>query len=662
MNLTENYRLTALKHVKKIPTGLDAFLLGMYGKLKGRRTVLWKILRMARKIDCIGIPFREYTDAHLQSEIHKVSDLFKRKVDDETLQNAFALVCEVVFRKMGFRPYVEQIAGALALYRGYIAELSTGEGKTVTAVICATVRGWSGRPCHVITANDYLANRDAETMRPIYNFCGVSVGCVTGAMKPPERKEGYAADVTYSTAKEVLADFLRDNIALGTYRNFSKRVLSGITENVEKVMSRTVQRGIYTAIVDEADNVLIDEAVTPLIISREKDNEAFNSICKLAYGLALQLEKGKDYALDEKNRMVRFLVDMDDRLEELQNKGITDKVPGEGESQKNVFCKAAFLKDLVRQALIALNFFINGRQYVVEEGKVIIVDESTGRKMPMRSWNGGLHQMIEIKEGVEITGLKETEARMSFQRFFRLYKNFSGMTGTAKEAAREFWTIYGAPVLCIPNHRKNIRKVSVLKSYSTKEAKRNAIVREIVRLHKQGRPILVGTKDIDDSEIIGEKIAQMGLECRIINAVRSEEEAAVIAAAGKYAAITVATNMAGRGTDIKIEDRVRELGGLHVIATECNPSARIDRQLFGRSARQGDPGSASHYASFEDDVLKRNLPPTLMPLFKHLGALSALVVKFAQFVAGRKAYQNRLAVQRMDTWLEDSLGFSSGEI
>ncbi|WP_294957122.1 hypothetical protein [uncultured Fibrobacter sp.] len=652
MNLTDNYRLTSLKHVKKIPTGLDAFLLGLYGKFKGRRTVLWKILRFARAVDRLCSDYKGLSDSELKARIRDVGDAFRRKVDDATLKCAFAMVREAAARKMGFYPYIEQIAGAYALYEGYIAEMSTGEGKTITAALCATVRGWSGRPCHVITANDYLASRDAEIMKPIYSFCGVTVGCVTGEMKPPERKEGYSADVTYSTAKEVLADFLRDNIALGTNRDFSKRMLAGVTENMERIMQQTVQRGLFTAIVDEADNVLIDEAVTPLIISREKDNEDFNAICKLAFDLSRKLEEGRDYRVEEKERSVRFLVDMDERLEEVQQ---TD---GGG----NGFCKAAFLKDLVRQALVARHLFNNGRQYVVEEGKVVIVDESTGRKMPMRSWNGGLHQMIEIKEGLEITGLKETEARMSFQRFFRLYRNFSGMTGTGKEASREFWTIYGAPVVCIPNHRKCRRKVGRLKSYSTKAAKREAIVREVVRVHKQGRPILIGTKDIDESEILGAKIAELGYSCRIINAVRSEEEAAIIAEAGKFEAITVATNMAGRGTDIKIAEKVRKIGGLHVVATECNPSSRIDRQLFGRAARQGDPGSASRYASFEDELLRRNLPLALLPLLRHLGFFSALVVKWAQFIAGRKAYRSRLSVQRTDTWLEESLGFSSGDI
>ena len=652
MNLTDNYRLTSLKRVKKIPTGLDAFLLGLYGKFKGRRTVLWKILRFARAVDRLSPEYKELSDSDLKTQIRNLSDSFRRRVDDSTLKQAFAMVREATARKMGFYPYVEQIAGAYALYKGYIAEMSTGEGKTITAALCATIRGWSGRPCHVITANDYLAHRDAEIMKPIYNFCGVTVGCVIGEMKPPERKEGYSADVTYSTAKEVLADFLRDNIALGANRDFSKRVLAGLTENMEKIMQQTVQRGLYTAIVDEADNVLIDEAVTPLIISREKDNEEFNAICKLAFALSQKLQEGHDYRVDEKDRTVGFLVDMDERLKEVQQ---TD---GGG----NGFCKAAFLKDLVRQALVAKHLFKSGRQYLVEEGKVVIVDESTGRKMPMRSWNGGLHQMIEIKESLEITGLKETEARMSFQRFFRLYRNFSGMTGTAKEASREFWTIYGAPVVCIPNHRKCRRKVGRLKSYSTKDAKREAIVREVVRVHKQGRPILIGTKDIDESEILGAKIAEQGLSCRIINAVRSEEEAAIIAEAGKFEAITVATNMAGRGTDIKIAEKVAKIGGLHVVATECNPSSRIDRQLFGRAARQGDPGSASRYACFEDELLRRNLPYTLLPLLRHLGFFSSLVVKWAQFIAGRKAYRSRLSVQRTDTWLEESLGFSSGDI
>lgn len=652
MNLTDNYRLTSLKRVKKIPTGIDAFLLGLYGRFKGRRTVLWKILRFARAVDRLSPEYKELSDSDLKTQIRNLSVSFRRRVDDSTLKQAFAMVREATARKMGFYPYVEQIAGAYALYRGYIAEMSTGEGKTITAALCATIRGWSGRPCHVITANDYLASRDAEIMKPIYSFCGVTVGCVTGEMKPPERKEGYSADVTYSTAKEVLADFLRDNIALGTNRNFLKRVLAGITENMERVMQQTVQRGIYTAIVDEADNVLIDEAVTPLIISREKDNEEFNAICKLAFALSQKLEEGRDYRVDEKERTVGFLVDMDERLDEVQ----------QSDGAGNGFCKAAFLKDLVRQALVSRHLFKNGRQYVVEDGKVVIVDESTGRKMPMRSWNGGLHQMIEIKEGLEITGLKETEARMSFQRFFRLYRNFSGMTGTAKEASREFWTIYGAPVVCIPNHRKCRRKVGHLKSYSTKAAKREAIVREVVRIHKEGRPILIGTKDIDESEILGAKIAEQGLSCRIINAVRSEEEAAIIAGAGKFEAITVATNMAGRGTDIKIAEKVSKIGGLHVVATECNPSSRIDRQLFGRAARQGDPGSASRYASFEDELLRRNLPYTLLPLLRHLGFFSSLVVKWAQFIAGRKAYRSRLSVQRTDTWLEESLGFSSGDI
>ena len=648
MNLTDNYRLTSCKQVKKIPTGLDALVFRMVGRFKGRRGELRRLLRDARLIDKLGRSYSGLSDAMLRGKLDGLQNCFRRNPDRDSLMNAFALVQEAVARTLGYRPYVEQVAGALALYCGYIAEMSTGEGKTVTAAMCGVVRGWSKRPCHVITANDYLAARDAEIMKPLYSYCGVSVGAVTGTMKPAERREGYAADVTYSTAKEVLADFLRDRIALGKFQNFSKRIVGGTSEGLERLTGNLVQRGLYTAIVDEADNVLIDEAVTPLIISREKENAEFNESCRVAFEISKELEERRDYAVDFKNRTVRFVTDIDERLEELES--------------KDEFARAGFLKDLVRQALVAQKLFECGRHYVVEEGKVVIVDESTGRKMPMRSWNGGLHQMIEIKEGLELSGLKETEARMSFQRFFRLYKNFSGMTGTGKEAAAEFWTIYGAAVVCIPNHRKNRRKVSLLKTFGTKESKRLSIVKEVFRIHEKGRPILIGTKDIDESETLAEMVTALGLECKVINAVRSEEEASIIADAGKLGAITVATNMAGRGTDIKIPDKVKKLGGLHVIATECNPSARIDRQLFGRSARQGDPGSVSHYASFEDEVLRRNLPNALAVIFRHLGPLSGLSVRWAQYRAGRKAYRSRLSVQRTDTWLEDSLGFSGNGV
>jgi len=644
MNLTDNYRLTSCKQVKKIPTGLDALVSRMVGRFKGRRGVLRSLLKDAVAVDKRSRMYSEMSDFAFKNRISSIREEMKRRSGKALLLNALALVQEAVSRTLGYRPYVEQVAGALALYHGYIAEMSTGEGKTVTAAMCAAVRGWGKRPCHVVTANDYLAARDAQIMKPLYDLCGVSVGAVTGSMKPPERRQGYSADVTYSTAKEVLADFLRDRIALGKFQDFSKRIVGGATANLPRLAASLVQRGLYTAIVDEADNVLIDEAVTPLIISREKKNAEFNEACELAYSVSLQLQRGVDYSVDYKNRNIRFIVDMDERLDAL------------GGSLS--FTRAGFLNDLVRQALVARELFECGRHYVVEEGKVVIVDESTGRKMPMRSWNGGLHQMIEIKEGLEMSGLKETEARMSFQRFFRLYRNFSGMTGTGKEASAEFWTIYGAAVVCIPNHRKNKRKVSHLKTFASKDAKRRAIVKEVIRMHEKGRPILIGTKDIDESEYLASAIESKGLHCRIINAVRCEEEAAIVAEAGKFGAITVATNMAGRGTDIKIPDKVKKIGGLHVIATECNPSSRIDRQLFGRSARQGDPGSVSHYASFEDDVLRRNLPNALAVAFRHLGPFSALSVRWAQHRAGRKAYQSRLSVQRTDTWLEDSLGFS----
>ena len=318
MNLTDNYRLTNLKHVEKIPTGLDAFVHGLSGKIKSHFGVKGRLLKMAAKINKESVSLITLCSSMFRGKMVLLRDRFKGPVKDQDLIEAFALVQEAVSRPWGIGPMWNSwlCAGPV---QGLYAEMSTGEGKTVTAAMCGVVRGWSGRPCHVFTANDYLAGRDAQIMKPLYNYCGVSVGAVTGAMKPPERRAGYAADVTYSTAKEILADFLRDRIAMGKSQNFSRRILDSFTLNQGNFSGKLVQRGIYAAIVDEADNVLIDEAVTPLIISREKENEGFNRSCEIAFELSKKLIKDVDYKVEAKIRTVRFLVDMDERLEEIQD-------------------------------------------------------------------------------------------------------------------------------------------------------------------------------------------------------------------------------------------------------------------------------------------------------------------------------------------------------
>ncbi len=659
-SLAENYRLTVLRKAPKIPTGIDAVHCRALGRVHRRKSILKKVLREATEIDTTGYKFRDISQTGLQIRLAKYRELFRSRsyVSTQELHEALALIQNAVKFTLGFKPFPVQLAGALALYRGYIAEMSTGEGKTVTAAMTGILRGWSGRACHVITANDYLAARDAEIMAPLYHFCGVTVGSVTSALKPPERKAAYEKDVTYTTAKEVLADFLRDRIALGKSQQFNQRLIASLREDQSRLFSQVVQRGLHTAIVDEADNVLIDEAVTPLIISREEPNEAFTASCLCAIGIAESLTLDVDYKRDDVFRTVTFLRDIEELIKEHRVKH-----PGP-------FSGVLFQKDLVRQALVAREFFHRDRQYVIEEEKIVIVDESTGRKMPMRSWSGGLHQLVEAKEGLPMTPVKETQARLSFQRFFRFYPNFSGMTGTGKEAAGEFWHIYGAPVIAIPNNRKSKRKTRTLRVFPDKESKMNAILHEIETVHNQGRPVLIGTRNVAMSEELAERLGGKNLPCKVINAVREKEEAAIIEKAGHKGAITVATNMAGRGTDIKISPEVRALGGLHVIATECHRSSRIDRQLFGRCARQGDPGSAVPFTSLEDELLTRNLPRPILRLLKFLMKTipgSTFVagrgaVHLAQYIAHRKDFQSRLSVQKTDTWLDESLCFANEDI
>lgn len=658
--LNDNFRLTAIQRRPRLSKGVDAMLERTRGRLAGSRWKLARILERARAIDSASQAHRGIDDAELRLRLARMREVFRRggKRASEHLDEALALVQEATHRALGFRPYPVQLAGALALEGGYIAEMSTGEGKTVTIAMAAVLRGWSGLPCHVLTANDYLASRDATIMEPLFAWCDVTVGSVTSQMEPPQRKDGYRKDVTYTTAGDVLADFLRDRIALGSSQDYQRRMIQAALDPAGAIPRNVVMRGIHAAIVDEADNILIDEAVTPLIISRQEPNDAFSISCKVASEIADSLVRDVDYSVDEQFRTARFLRPVDEAVRERQS-----ELPRR-------FGGVFFQRDLVRQALVAREFFHRDKQYVVEDGKVVIVDESTGRKMPMRTWNAGLHQLVELKEGLPATPVQETQARMSFQRFFRFYKIFSGMTGTGKEAAGEFWHVYGVPVLAIPNHRPCLRRMHPLRCFEREDEKWEAIVAEVERVHTTGRPVLVGTRTVAQSEHLAGLLSARGLECQIVNAVRQSEEADTIAVAGRLGAITVATNMAGRGTDIKLGPGVDSLGGLHVVASECHRSSRIDRQLFGRGARQGDPGSAAPFASLQDELFARNLPAPVLRSISTLrrafpmaaDRLAASAVEIAQAIAQRKDARSRFAVQETDTWLDDSLSFSQDDV
>lgn len=642
-------------HLPPLPTGLDAQVDRWIGRWRRRRARLHQLSAAAEEVCGLAPEFRACTDAALRGQLELFRERFRRpvRVEEPLLHRALAAVREAASRALGLEPFPEQVLGALALYRGFLAEMATGEGKTLTAGLAGVLFGWTRRPCHVVTVNDYLAERDAAWMKPLYDLCGVTVGCVVAPMDAPARRRAYACDVTYTTSKEVVADFLRDRLQLGSLGVHPVRVWLRQLLGGGGPADRCVQRGLHTAIVDEADSVLIDEAVTPLIISAATDTPLVEEIYRRAWTLASQLEPGRDYRVDPRHREVELLPPARAALEESWN------------DAPQYWRHPLRREQLLRQALVAREFFHRDVQYVVQDRQVILVDEFTGRLMPHRRWRAGLHQLIEAKEGLRLTPPDQTLARLSFQRFFRLYRHLCGMTGTAAEAAAEFWHLYRLPVVVIPRHRPCIRQQWPDRVFADAESKWRAVVEEIGRVHATGRPVLVGTRSVAASEELARRLQEAGFSFNLLNATRHREEAAIVAQAGQSGRITIATNMAGRGTDIKLGPGVAALGGLHVIATEKHESPRIDRQLYGRAGRQGDPGSARCFLSLEDELFRRFLPVALRRALAGMirqqlpgaQAAAAAACALAQRRAAREAYRQRLRVLRYDTWLDESLSF-----
>jgi preprotein translocase subunit SecA len=567
-------------------------------------------------------------------------------------RSALAAVREVALRKLGLFPFVEQLMGALALRRGYLAEMATGEGKTLTAALAAVLAGWTGKPCHVITVNDYLAERDADRMNAIFRFCGLHAGVVTGKMEPIERRHAYAAAITYTTSKEVVADFLRDRLQLGPMADASRRHLSRLINGTAR--DSLVMRGLHTAIVDEADSVLIDEAVTPLIISRENKDPALQQACQAAFEWSKEWSLGVDYRRDEAFKQIEWLPAGEAKL------------AAGGERLAGIWRGPSRRAELLKQALSAKEYFHRDKQYVVLEDKVVIVDEFTGRLMPGRTWREGLHQAVEAKEGLPVSAPSETLARISFQRFFRFYHQLSGMTGTAMEAAGELWQVYRLPVVTIPTHRPCLREYRKDNIFVTEAEKWQRIADRIENCHRDNLPVLVGTRHVLSSQKLANCLEQRGIPYNLLNAIHHREEARIVAEAGKAGRVTIATNMAGRGTDILLADKVAEQGGLRVIASERHESPRIDRQLFGRCARQGDPGEVEVFVSLEDELVVRHLPAalrTLLSKYLRKGTAGAqrtalAAIRLAQYRAGRQAYSQRCQVLRNDTWIDKALSFT----
>jgi preprotein translocase subunit SecA len=564
---------------------------------------------------------------------------------------SFALVREAARRSLGVRHYDVQLMGGLALLRGMLAEMDTGEGKTLTATLAAASAALAGVPVHIVTVNDYLAGRDAADMEPLYRMLGLTVGVVQHGMDPAARRRAYAADVTYCTNKEVAFDFLKDRIRLARRRSGLRLRVEGLRPGAGDPRGELLLRGLWFAIVDEADSVLVDEARTPLIISGAGDAGAQAEVYAEALALAEALEEGTDFRLLRRERQAELTARGRDRL-------------AAGAPETGVWAGPRRREELITQALAALHLYRRDQQYLVRDDKVQIIDEYTGRVLADRAWEQGLHQMVEAKEGVPLTGQRDALARGSYQRFFRRYLHLAGMTGTGRELAPELRSVYRLEVARIPTHRPRRRR-DLGTHVSARAAERWQRVADRVQAAvASGQAVLVGTRSVEASEAVAAVLTERGIPHRLLSARQDADEAAIVARAGAPGAVTVATNMAGRGTDIKLHPAVREAGGLHVIATELHDSARIDRQLFGRCGRQGDPGSYERALSLEDELAQVYLGATarrLAGLAAGAGpgrGLALLLLRGAQRRAERHHSRARRSLLKLDEWLEDSLAFA----
>ena len=565
-----------------------------------------RIMPLVEKIEKLRPTMIELSDEELRG---KTAEYKKRLAEGETLDDllpeAYATVRESARRVLNMEHYRVQLIGGIILHQGRIAEMRTGEGKTLVSTLPAYLNALEGKGVHVVTVNDYLAHRDSEWMGKVHEFLGLTVGCVLNSMDSEERRKQYNCDITYITNNEDGFDYLRDNMVI--------------------YEEQLVQRDLHYAIIDEVDSVLIDEARTPLIISGQSGKSTkLYEVCDI---LAKQLERGEasgevtkmsaimgeeitetgDYIVNEKDKVVTLTQDGVKKVEQFfQIDNLSD--PENLEIQHNI-----------NLALRAHSLMHRDQDYVVKDDEVLIVDEFTGRIMPGRRYSDGLHQAIEAKEHVKVKRESKTLATITFQNFFNKYKKKAGMTGTALTEEKEFRDIYGMDVVEIPTNRPVLRKDLDDAVYMTKKEKFHAVVDEIEKAHEKGQPVLVGTITIETSELLSGMLKRRGISHKVLNAKFHELEAEIVAEAGRHGAVTIATNMAGRGTDIKLDDEAKAAGGLKIIGTERHESRRIDNQLRGRSGRQGDPGESRFYISLEDDLMRLFGSERLMSIFKSIG-------------------------------------------
>ena len=580
--------------------------------------------------------------------------LTRHGLRDDLVDECFALIREATGRKLGMRHYGVQLMGGLIMVEGGIAEMATGEGKTITALLPAITASLAGLPAHVFTVNDYLAERDLAKLEPVYRLFGLTTGLIIEGKEPEERREAYMCDVVYGTNKEIAFDYLKDQAALGRQRGHARR---RVAELFGRRRSGLTMRGLHFAIVDEADSIFIDEARTPLILSAEVPADD-DGLYLSALELAAHLEEGRHYRVKEDARAIE--------LTERGKRAVADLASG---LPQKLWRIRQAREQLASQALSATHIFQRDRDYVVVDDAVHIVDEGTGRTMADRSWEGGLHQMIEVKEQVEITGSRNTLARITYQRFFRRYRNLSGMSGTVREVAGELWADFGLPVRPVPTNKPRIRDdrghLMVTDQASKWQFVADAICQ--VQTEEGKRPILVGTRSVADSETVSAVLEMRGIAHRVLNARQDSEEADIVAQAGQLGAVTVATNMAGRGTDIELSDAAKLAGGLHVILTAFHETARVDRQLYGRAGRQGDPGSSQSISALDDELYRHFGKGAADMLGKSVkawplaGGPADWLRKWSQANAERRHAAIRRQTELSEDRLRDSMAFSGSD-
>ena len=632
---------------------LDFALTRTFGGVLSRlENYAGKLARRVKLADACAASFTGLSDEELAAAARQLrGPLLRHGFRQDLVAQSFALVREATFRQLGIRHHAVQLMGAWTMIDGRFAEMQTGEGKTLTALPAAITAALSGRPVHVITVNDYLAARDAEELGPIYRALGLTVGVIQHDDEPEQRRAAYACDVTYGVNKEIAFDYLRDGLKLGDRRSHASR-MAGKLGGVD--MPPLLLRGLNFAIVDEADSILIDEARTPLIIAGSDDNPLPNAVFAQALGFAEKLKPKIDFLISGNAGHVELTPAGSASL-----KTLCQGLSGPWEARRA-------REELVNYALAALHHYKIDQHYVVVDGKVEIIDEFTGRIAEGRSWQHGLHQLIETKEKCEITARHQTQTSITYQRFFRRYLHLCGMSGTISEVTGELRAVYGVSVVRIPTHRPSRRSSRGTRVFRTSEQKWAAVVESVRAGHREGRPTLIGTRAIETSELLSRLLDKAGIAHVVLNAHHDRDEAAIIAEAGRAGRVTVATNMAGRGTDIKLGPGVEAAGGLHVMLTEFHESARIDRQLIGRGGRQGQAGTYEVIAAL-DDELPSIFAPALTRLLKRMPAgeeaplpkaLAHILRLSAQSRAQRLQYRIRQQTLRLQDQRDSMLAFA----